>query len=400
MKVFVTGGTGFIGANVVRAHLAHGDQVRCLVRPTSPALALAGLPVERVEASLDDPVGLQRALSGCDAVQAVAGLFDAGPKGPERMRRVHVDGTRNLCEAALGAGVGRLVLCSSSITVGFGPAHQPGDEETPIQQRERLYPRGTPLGVYFDTKLEAEAIARSYVPRGLETIIVNPDYVIGPWDIKPTSGALVLAMARRHVPFYPRGGKCFIDAGDCAQGHLLALERGRPGRRDLLATDANDVNALFALCMEQGVLTDYKALVEKKGLRSLGNAKASNRYAVRLLDIEPDFYDAYLTTGVNEYLLGSLPFFVKWFVRMDKVKGSKKQAFKNLELVAQRGRYLGPFAKILLSIMCLREKQPQRCHRLLQELSADYPENPLMRSELVKVTEKLANGELRDHTSN
>ena len=181
---------------------------------------------------------------------------------------------------------------------------------------------------------------------------------------------------------------------------FLVLNQTERLAKERLAKDPEDVNALFALCMKEGILTDYKALVEKKQLRSLANAKASNRYAVRLLAIEPDFYDAYLTTGVNEYLLGSLPFFVKWFVRMDKVKGSKKQAFKNLELVAQRGRYLGPFAKILLSIMCLREKQPQRCHRLLQELSADYPENPLMRSELVKVTEKLANGELRDHTSN
>jgi len=173
-----------------------------------------------------------------------------------------------------------------------------------------------------------------------------------------------------------------------------ALARTDQLAKARLATDANDVNALFALCMEQGVLTDYKALVEKKGLRSLGNAKASNRYAVRLLDIEPDFYDAYLTTGVNEYLLGSLPFFVRWFVRMDGVKGSKARAFANLELVAQRGTYLGPFAKILLSIMCLREKRAHRCARLLAELAGEYPENPLLRKELAKVRRGIASGEL------
>ncbi len=161
-----------------------------------------------------------------------------------------------------------------------------------------------------------------------------------------------------------------------------------------LNQDPNDINALFALCLKEGVLTDYKALVEKRGLSSLKNARASNKHAVRLLKADPEFYDAYLTTGVNEYLIGSLPFFVRWFVRMDGIKGSKKQAFANLELVAAKGRYLGPFAKILLSIICLREGEPERARVLLTELSRRYPENPLLRKELAKVTEKLRRGEL------
>ena len=164
--------------------------------------------------------------------------------------------------------------------------------------------------------------------------------------------------------------------------------------RARLAADPNDVNALFALAMKEGVLADYKALVQKKGLRSLGNAKAGNKHAVRLLHINPDFYDAYLTTGVNEYLLGSLPFFIRWFVRMDGVKGSKTEAFRKLELVAERGTYFGPFAKILLSIMYLREKKAQRCARLLAELTQQYPENPLLRKELTKINLKIATGEL------
>ncbi len=161
-----------------------------------------------------------------------------------------------------------------------------------------------------------------------------------------------------------------------------------------LARNPKDVNALFALCLKEGVLTDYKALVEKKGLGSLKNAKASNKWAVKLLEIEPNFYDAYLTTGVNEYLIGSLPFFVKWFVKMDGIKGSKKQAFANLELVAEKGQYLGPFAKILLSIISLREDRPERAKQLLAELTDRYPQNLLLKKELARVTQKLANGEL------
>ncbi len=173
-----------------------------------------------------------------------------------------------------------------------------------------------------------------------------------------------------------------------------ALEKAEALADERLEKNPNDVNALFALCLKEGVLTDYKALVQRKGIGSLGNAKQSNKYAVRLLEIEPDFYDARLTTGINEYLLGSLPFFVKWFVRMEGVEGSKEQAFANLELVAQKGRYLGPFAKILLSIICLREKKPERAAQLLTELSHTYPENPLLQKELAKVNERLAKGGL------
>lgn len=182
---------------------------------------------------------------------------------------------------------------------------------------------------------------------------------------------------------------------DIREKLMEALDRTEKLAVARLAEDPQDHNALFALCLKEGVLTDYKALVEKKQLRSLKNAKASNRYAVRLLEVEPSFHDAHLTTGVNEYLLGSLPFFVKWFVRMDQVKGSKTQAIENLELVAEQGRYLGPFARILLALISLREGEPERCAELLRGLSRDFPENPLMKKELAKVTQKLRSGELR-----
>ena len=111
----------------------------------------------------------------------------------------------------------------------------------------------------------------------------------------------------------------------------------------------------------------------------------ANTDAVRLLRVAPNFTDAYLTTGIAEYLLGSLPFFVKWVVRFDEVSGDKNIAIQRLTNVAANGRCFGAFAKILLSIIHLREKQPKRAETLLAELARDYPENPLIRKELVKV---------------
>ena len=172
-----------------------------------------------------------------------------------------------------------------------------------------------------------------------------------------------------------------------------ALETTEQLANARLASNPDDTDALFALAMKEGVLTDYKALVEKKQLRSLGNAKKSNKYAIRLLELDPEFYDAYLTTGINEYIMSSVPFFIRWFVGMDQVKGSKTQAINNLNLVADRGVYFKPFAKILLSIIYLREKMPEQSLALLQELTNTYPENPLIRKELTKVATKLEQGE-------
>jgi len=235
VRVLITGGTGFIGAHVVRAHLARGWEVRCAVRASSPSLTLEGLRVERVELDLGDPDAVARALEGCDAVQHVAGVFDVGPGGQARMRAVHEDATRILCDAAAARSTPpRLVLCSSSITLAWGSRTHPANEDTPLPDLDAVYGRATPLRAYLESKRASERIVLDAARRGLHAVIVNPDYVLGAWDLKPTSGSLVVAMAKHPIPVYPRGGKCFVDAADCGLGHVLAMERARPGSRTLL----------------------------------------------------------------------------------------------------------------------------------------------------------------------
>jgi hypothetical protein len=153
-----------------------------------------------------------------------------------------------------------------------------------------------------------------------------------------------------------------------------------------LAADPNDRAALFAMAVSQGVATDYMALVEKRQLSSLSPAKRSNSYAQRLLKLDPKYYDAYLTTGFSEYIIGSLPFIVRWFVHFENVSGSKERGVENVRLVAREGHYFKPFAKILLGIAALREQRPQEARDLLADLTRDYPNNPLFRKELAKVT--------------
>jgi hypothetical protein len=148
-----------------------------------------------------------------------------------------------------------------------------------------------------------------------------------------------------------------------------------------LKANPNDSSALFALCMVEGMRTDYLAFIEKERMKSLSNAKQSQAHAVELRKRVPDFYDALLTSGISEYMIGSLPFFVKWFIRFPETEGSKEKAIQNLETVSRKGFYMGPFARILLAIIHLREKRPRESVRVLEILTREYPSNPLLKRE-------------------
>jgi hypothetical protein len=170
---------------------------------------------------------------------------------------------------------------------------------------------------------------------------------------------------------------------------LKAVEDAQSRATGALAANPDDRDALFTMCVTQGITTDYMALVEKRQIASLSTARQSNDFAQRLLRLDPNYYDAYLTTGLSEYLVGSLPFFIRWFVHFDNISGSKEKGVTTLLRVAREGHYLKPFAKILLSIAYLRDKKPWQSRQLLAELSRQYPSNPLFRKELGKLESQM-----------
>jgi hypothetical protein len=165
-----------------------------------------------------------------------------------------------------------------------------------------------------------------------------------------------------------------------------AAEQANQRAQEALSKDPNDRNALLALCITKGAERDYAALIDKRLRDSLTYAKESQTYAVRLLKIDPQAYDAYLTTGFSEYLVGNLPFFVRWFVRFEDTDGSKESGMRKLKVVAERGRYLKPFAQLLLAMFYLREKKPQESRALLADLAQAYPENSMIRRELARLS--------------
>ena len=160
------------------------------------------------------------------------------------------------------------------------------------------------------------------------------------------------------------------------------IEASRQHANLRLASHPGDREALFALCMSAGLVTDYAALVERRRLASLSLAKHTQVYALKLLALDPPYYDAHLTSGSAEYVVGSLYFFVRWFIRIEGIEGSKQKGIEHLKTVADRGKYYGPFARVLLAVIHLREKRPSEAETLLAGLTAEFPENPLFRREL------------------
>lgn len=228
MRVCVTGATGLVGANVAREWLTCGWTVRVGVRGTSNTLAVDGLDVERVALDVEDRASLDAAFRDCDAVVHAAGAVWVGQTGRDWLWRANVEGTRNVCAAVVHAGVRRLVHVSSTDALGIRYDGVPADEDTA--------PNLGWLGcAYPETKIAAEHVIDEFVAGGLDAVIVQPGYMFGPWDVRPSSGTMILEIARGKGLLAPPGGNSFVDVRDVASGTRLAFERGETGRRYVLA---------------------------------------------------------------------------------------------------------------------------------------------------------------------
>jgi hypothetical protein len=176
------------------------------------------------------------------------------------------------------------------------------------------------------------------------------------------------------------------------EAFYAAINQAQVLSQDRLDKHPDDTNALFALSLALGELSDYMALVEKRQVASLSITKRAYRESKHLLSIDNSYVDALLTTGFTEYLVGSLPVVVRWFVKFDDVQGDKAAGIRTLTKVADNGLYLKSLAKILLATGYLREKKPREAKRLLAELTQEYPENPLLKLEYQKITVRLNGG--------
>jgi dihydroflavonol-4-reductase len=241
MDALVTGGTGFVGANLVRELLREGATVRVLARPGGDRRALAGLPVEIVDGDLLDPASLRRAVSGIATVFHAAADYRLWVPDARVVYRTNVDGTRALLEAATSAGVRRIVYTSTVGALGIPRDGTPGTEETPVSLADMV-------GPYKASKFLAEDVARESARAGAPVVIVNPAAPVGPWDVKPTpTGQMIVDFMRGRMFASLDTGLNVVHVRDVARGHLLAAQKGRIGERYILGHANLSLREIFGL---------------------------------------------------------------------------------------------------------------------------------------------------------
>ncbi|ACY15751.1 NAD-dependent epimerase/dehydratase family protein [Haliangium ochraceum] len=234
MRVLVTGGTGFLGEHLVQQLMGAEHQVVALARSRSPVLdALADEHGdERLRFVRGDVLSgdsLDEALSGCEAVFHLAGMVSREPGDARAMMRLHIDGTRRVLERMHAAGVGRMILASTSGTVAVSK-----DEE--ILDEDAGYATEVVAGwPYYASKIYQETLALSRGPElGIEVVAINPSLLLGPGDRRMSSTTDVVRFLRGQVRVIPEGGVNFVDVRDAAQAMVAALSAGRAGERYLL----------------------------------------------------------------------------------------------------------------------------------------------------------------------
>ncbi len=249
----VTGATGFVGSAVARTLVEAGFPVRALVRPGSPRFQVDGLGLEFAEGDIRDSPSVRRAMSGIRYVFHVAADYRLWARDRSEIFASNVDGTRNVMQEAIRAGVERVVYTSSVATLGLRDDGAPADETVALSESEGI-------GAYKRSKIAAERLVDAMIAVDkLPAVIVNPSTPIGPRDVRPTpTGRIIVEAASGRMPGFVDTGLNLVHVDDVADGHLAALRHGAVGERYILGGE----DVLLA-----NMLSDIARLVGRRAPR-------------------------------------------------------------------------------------------------------------------------------------
>ena len=243
MKILVTGANGFIGSNLVRTLLGRGGNVRAFIKPGTSETSLDGFDIEKVYGDICDFASLERAMTGCTEVYHLAAYNKLWARDPSIFSQINLEGTENVLRVALLKNVRRVVYTSTCDFIGMKrrrAAREGTEEDFPVHEGELL-------GPYTLSKWRAERATLAYAANGLDCVIVNPTIPIGSYDIAPTEpGRLISDSLSGNLHFFVNRRMNFVDVKDCATGHVLTMEKGRPGERYILGGRNMELGEFFA----------------------------------------------------------------------------------------------------------------------------------------------------------
>jgi dihydroflavonol-4-reductase len=238
-KVLVTGADGFLGCNLVRELLKRGHRVRAFIQPERNNATLDGLDIEYFRGDILNEHVVLEASKNCDAIIHAAAITNTSPAKSMHLRRVNIQGTKHAIEAAKKNGVTRFIHVGTANSFGFGTKDDPGDETRPYSASK--------YGLdYFNAKHDAHRLVlREVKEYNLQAIIVNPTFMVGPYDAKPGFGTIILALYHERMPGCPVGGRNYIHVRDVAVGIANALQKGRIGECYILGHQNLSYNEIF-----------------------------------------------------------------------------------------------------------------------------------------------------------
>lgn len=240
-KVLITGANGFLGSNLTREMYRLGYEIKIMVRPTADLKAIADIPCEIFTGRLDDAAQVMQAVEGCKVVVHAGCITDQWGVSFEEYEKVNFTGTQHVVRACLHHQVEKLIYVSTANTIGPGSRQQPGTELNGFS----LFNANSG---YINSKYLAQQYVLEQVERAaLPAVVVNPTFMIGPNDVKPSSGKLLLYGVGKRILFHPPGGKNFVHIQDVCRGIINAIDKGKTGDCYLLAGQNLSYREFFRL---------------------------------------------------------------------------------------------------------------------------------------------------------
>ena len=270
MRVFITGADGLLGNNLVRECLYRKFEVRVLlVNETTEAKGLRDLPIDRVYGNILDPTAVRKGMEGIDVVIHLAASTQVNPPRAKNINDVNIIGTQNIIQSAKDLKIKRLIHVGTANSFGPGSRENPGNEMSPYSGfKYRLD--------YFDSKFKAqEMVLQAAKNEQLDALVVNPSFMIGPLDSKPSSGALILALVKKKIPVCTPGSRTYVAVKDASHAIANAITLGKNGECYILGNESLTYSEFFKLLSKSLQVNVPKITLPSMLIRSYGKFNSS-----------------------------------------------------------------------------------------------------------------------------